>query len=114
MDIFLTYVTNARAASAETPGLDTIALPPQLAVRAEYGLVVVSDLPEAALLVAHLLSPATGGILERMASWLLTRMQNRRGDRPVHPVAGNGSPREPHKGRCVPLTSDRFTVMAIL
>jgi ABC-type molybdate transport system substrate-binding protein len=62
-DIFLTYVTNARAASAETPGLDTIALPPALAVGAEYGLVAVSDRPEAALLATHLLSPAARAIL---------------------------------------------------
>jgi len=63
-DIFLTYVTNARAASADTPGLDTVALPPALAVGAEYGLVVVSDRPEAAALAAHLLSPATSAILD--------------------------------------------------
>lgn len=63
-DVFLTYVTNARAASAETPGLDTIALPPALAVGADYGIVTVSDRADACALAAHLLSPATRAILE--------------------------------------------------
>jgi molybdate transport system substrate-binding protein len=41
VDIFLTYCTNARAAKAETPELQLVALPQHLAVSASYGLVVL-------------------------------------------------------------------------
>ena len=40
-DIFLTYCTNAELARREVPSLHVVALPPELAVSAEYGLVVM-------------------------------------------------------------------------
>ena len=40
-DVFLTYCTNALLAVTEHPALRQVALPPQLAVGADYGLVVL-------------------------------------------------------------------------
>jgi molybdenum ABC transporter molybdate-binding protein len=47
-DIFLTYCTNAKAAAQENPGQHVVALPPALAVGADYGLTVMSDASPAA------------------------------------------------------------------
>ena len=44
-DVFLTYRTNALLAQAEMPWLRLIELPRELAVRAEYGLVVLTGAP---------------------------------------------------------------------
>lgn len=41
-DVFLTYCTNALAARKENPALQMIGLPPELAVGAEYGVVVLT------------------------------------------------------------------------
>lgn len=41
VDVFLTYCTNAATAKKEDPSLDVVALPENLAVSAEYGLVVM-------------------------------------------------------------------------
>ncbi len=56
-DIFLTYCTNAVLAKKEEPALEVVALPDNLAVAADYGLVVMKG--------------ATGGG-ERFATFLLT------------------------------------------
>jgi molybdate transport system substrate-binding protein len=42
-DIFLTYCTNARLAVIENPALQSIALPPELKVGAQYGLVTLRE-----------------------------------------------------------------------
>jgi molybdate transport system substrate-binding protein len=44
-DIFLTYCTNAREAQAQNPGQQIVALPPELAVGADYGLTVIAGAP---------------------------------------------------------------------
>lgn len=64
-DMFLTYCTNAVLARASNPALRQIAVPPALAVAADYGLVVLSDRPEAARLALFLLSPEGQAILDR-------------------------------------------------
>jgi len=63
-DIFLTYRTNAARAVAQKPDLQMVALPPQLAVSADYGLIVMNGAPEAAWRLAlYILSPAGQAIL---------------------------------------------------
>jgi ABC-type molybdate transport system substrate-binding protein len=63
-DIVLTYRTNAARAVAQKPDLQMIALPPQLAVSADYGLMVMNGAPEAAWRFAlYVLSPAGQAIL---------------------------------------------------
>lgn len=58
-DLFLTYCTNAVQARREVPALKIVALPPDLAVGADYGLTVLNTArPEAARLAFYLLSPA--------------------------------------------------------
>lgn len=42
-DLFLTYCTNARAAQAEEPGQQVVALPEALTVGADYGLTVMRE-----------------------------------------------------------------------
>lgn len=56
-DLFVTYCTNSRLARREVPALQEVALPPELAVGADYGLVVLS---------------APGGEGERFARFLLS------------------------------------------
>jgi ABC-type molybdate transport system substrate-binding protein len=57
-DIFLTYCTNAIAAVREEPTLASIALPEELAVGAEYGLVTMKGAsPAGAAFAEHLLGP---------------------------------------------------------
>lgn len=41
-DLFVTYCTNVRLAKQELPALQEVTLPPELAVGADYGLVVLS------------------------------------------------------------------------
>lgn len=66
-DVFLTYCTNALLARADTPSLRTVALPADLAVRADYGLVVLKDAPKPATeLAAFIASPAGQQILTRL------------------------------------------------
>jgi ABC-type molybdate transport system substrate-binding protein len=58
-DLFLTYCTNAVQAQREVPALKIVALPPDLAVSADYGLTVLNTArPEAARFALYLLSPA--------------------------------------------------------
>ena len=64
-DLFLTYCTNAALARAAEPSLRQVAVPEALAVAAEYGLVVLSDRPEAARFALFLLSPAGQAVLAR-------------------------------------------------
>lgn len=64
-DLFLTYCTNARLARAADPTLQEVAIPSTLAVAADYGLVLLSDRPEAARLTLFILSPAGQAVLAR-------------------------------------------------
>lgn len=64
-DLFLTYCTNAVPARAADPSLRRVEVPEALAVAAEYGLVVLSDRPEAARFALSLLSPDGQAILAR-------------------------------------------------
>jgi len=65
-DIFLTYCTNAVVAQKENPGQQTIALPDELAVGADYGLTVVNGASaNAEKLAAYILSPEGQGILAK-------------------------------------------------
>lgn len=57
VDIFLTYCTNAALAKKEEPALAVVALPAELAVSAEYGLVVMKG---------------AGAIGERFANFLFS------------------------------------------
>ena len=63
-DLFLTYCTNAVLAQKEVPDLQMVALPEELSVGADYGLVVRKDAPpEAWQLALFILSPAGQAIL---------------------------------------------------
>ena len=64
-DLFLTYCTNAVLARAADPALRQVAIPETLAVAADYGVVLLSDRPEAAHLVLFLLSPVGQAVLAR-------------------------------------------------
>lgn len=55
-DLFLTYCTNAVLAAKEVPGLEVIAVPSALNVGASYGLIVLSQRPEASQFALYLLS----------------------------------------------------------
>jgi molybdate transport system substrate-binding protein len=63
----LTYCTNARVATRERPGLQTLPLPPPLAVGADYGLTVLAAAqPERAMKLAmFILSPEGQSIRAR-------------------------------------------------
>lgn len=47
-DVFLTYCTNAVLAKKEVPSLQIVAIPAELNVAADYGLVVLKEAPAAA------------------------------------------------------------------
>lgn len=65
-DIFLVYRTAALTAQRENPGQQIIALPPGLAVGADYGLTVIEGASDAASrFAAFILSPQGQGILAR-------------------------------------------------
>ncbi|SMF23706.1 ABC-type molybdate transport system, substrate-binding protein [Tistlia consotensis] len=65
-DLFLTYRTNALLARLDTPALTAVAIPPALAVAADYGMIVLAPgQPAAARLARFLLSPAGRAILDR-------------------------------------------------
>lgn len=51
-DIFLTYCTNAVLAKKDTPALKIVAIPPALAVGADYGMIVLKDAPDGAAALA--------------------------------------------------------------
>ncbi len=63
-DVFLAYCTGGAAVAAELPGTTTIALPPALAIEANYGLTILNDAQgRAAQLALFILSPAGQKIL---------------------------------------------------
>jgi molybdate transport system substrate-binding protein len=66
-DLFLTYCTNARAATREIPGAHAVDLPPDLTIGAECGLTLLkgADLSNAATLALFILSPEGQTILAR-------------------------------------------------
>jgi len=66
-DLFLTYCTNANAAARQVSGAQVIALPPALAVGADYGLTVLTgaDHEKASKLAMFILSAQGQAILER-------------------------------------------------
>lgn len=63
-DIFLTYCTNAVLAARDTSGLKIVRIPEELAVGADYGLLVRKDAPALAWQLAmYILSPEGQEIL---------------------------------------------------
>jgi molybdate transport system substrate-binding protein len=63
-DLFLTYCTNAVLAQREVPALQIVGLPEELAVGADYGLIVRQDAPaEAWRLALFVLAPEGQSIL---------------------------------------------------
>lgn len=63
-DVFLVYLTTARLAAAELPGLEIIELPKELAVGAQYGLTLVTGAKtEAAQFKAFVLGPKGQAIM---------------------------------------------------
>ena len=65
-DIFLTYCTNVPPTLREVPSLQTVQLPPALAVSAEYGLTVLKGArPEAARFAEFVMSADAQQILAR-------------------------------------------------
>lgn len=64
-DLFLTYCTGTAVAAAEVPGARVVPLPALLAVGAEYGMILLTDRPEAMRLALFLLSPAGQAVLAR-------------------------------------------------
>jgi molybdate transport system substrate-binding protein len=65
-DLFLAYCTAAKVAQQENPTQRAIALPPELAVGADYGLTVLNGAPaDAYRLVMFMMSPEGQGILAK-------------------------------------------------
>lgn len=65
-DLFLAYCTAAKVAQQENPAQRVIALPPELAVGADYGLTVLKGAPaEAYQFALFVLSPGGQGILAK-------------------------------------------------
>ena len=63
-DIFLTYCTNALTAQKENPDQQSVALPGNLSVGADYGLTVINDvLPAAQHFAQYIMSPEGQKIL---------------------------------------------------
>jgi molybdate transport system substrate-binding protein len=63
-DVLLTYCTNAVLARKEVPELQIVSLPDELAVGADYGLIVRQDAPDAAWRLAlFILAPEGQSIL---------------------------------------------------
>jgi molybdate transport system substrate-binding protein len=58
-DVFLTYCTNAVDTARQVAGLTVVQLPPELAIGAEYGLIVLHEAPLSAWqLAVFILAPA--------------------------------------------------------
>jgi molybdate transport system substrate-binding protein len=65
-DLFLAYCTAAKVAQQENPTQRVIALPPELAVGADYGLTVLKGAsPEAYQFAMFILAPEGQGILAK-------------------------------------------------
>lgn len=64
-DVFLSYCTSGRAAAAESPGIKTVAMPPALAVEANYGLTILTGANKgrASQFALYILSPIGQKIL---------------------------------------------------
>jgi molybdate transport system substrate-binding protein len=65
LDAFLSYCTNGHAAAEQMPGINTVELPPELAVTADYGLTVLKSANQerAAQFALFILSPTGQKIL---------------------------------------------------
>jgi hypothetical protein len=62
--VFLTYCTNAVATAREVTGLTVVQLPPELAIGADYGLIVLNEAkPLAWRLAVFILAPEGQQIL---------------------------------------------------
>jgi ABC-type molybdate transport system substrate-binding protein len=74
-DVFLTYCTNAAQVVRELPGVESIALPPELRVGADYGLTVLAAarVEPALRWVLFVLSPDGQAILDRFGFAAPTR-----------------------------------------
>jgi ABC-type molybdate transport system substrate-binding protein len=74
-DVFLTYCTNAAQVVREVPGIESIALPPELRVGADYGLTVLTGarVEPALRWVLFVLSPDGQAIVERFGFAAPTR-----------------------------------------
>ena len=66
-DLFLTYCTNAKLATAEVPALKIVAVPDELSVGATYGLTILTggDTGRGRALADYILSPAGQAVLAR-------------------------------------------------
>lgn len=64
-DVFLTYCTNAAIAAEEVPGVQVIAVPEELSVGAEYGLLVLGDKLAARRLADYILSAEGQAVLRK-------------------------------------------------
>jgi molybdate transport system substrate-binding protein len=65
LDALLSYCTNGRAAAEQTPGINTVELPSELAISADYGLTVLKSANQepAAQFALFILSPPAQKIL---------------------------------------------------
>jgi molybdate transport system substrate-binding protein len=65
LDAFLSYCTNGHAAEEQMPGINTVELPPELAITADYGLTVLksANQQQAAQFALFILSPAGQKVL---------------------------------------------------
>jgi molybdate transport system substrate-binding protein len=65
LDAFLSYCTNGHAAAEQMPDINTVDLPPELAVTADYGLTVLKSANQerAAQFALFILSPTGQKIL---------------------------------------------------
>jgi molybdate transport system substrate-binding protein len=65
LDAFLSYCTNGRAAAEQMPGINTVELPPELAITADYGLTVLksANQEQGAQFALFILSPVGQKIL---------------------------------------------------
>ena len=64
-DIMLEYCSGSSAVMREVAGLVSIAMPPALSVGPAYGMVVLSDHPQAARFALFVMSEAGQAILQR-------------------------------------------------
>lgn len=59
-DVYLTYCSNGLAAARDTPEVSMMPLPPELATKASYGIVVLKGAPPAAAKLADFLLSSAG------------------------------------------------------
>jgi molybdate transport system substrate-binding protein len=65
LDAFMSYCTNGHDAAAQLPGINTVELPPELSVAADYGMTVLksANQPQATQFALFILSPIGQQIL---------------------------------------------------